>query len=53
MLYPASGKKITVDQSKVLQNRLFRSFWATRYNIKVSNVIIVLLKMIIISVQIG
>ena len=24
-------KKITVDQSKVLKNRLFRSFWATRY----------------------
>ena len=32
MLYPARWKKITVDQSKVLKNRLFRSFWATRYN---------------------
>ena len=32
MFYPARWKKITVDQSKVLQNRLFRFFWATRYN---------------------
>ena len=26
MLYPARGKKITVDQSKVLKNRLFQVF---------------------------
>ena len=32
MLYPAKWKWITVDQSKVLRNRLFRFFWATRYN---------------------
>ena len=35
MLYPARWKKITVDQSKVLKNRLYRLFrflWATRYN---------------------
>ena len=35
MLYPARWKKITVDQSKVLKNllyRLFRGFGATRYN---------------------
>ena len=32
MLYPARWKKITVDQSKVLKNWLFRFFWgATRY----------------------
>ena len=34
MLYPANWKKITVDQSKVLKNRLYRlfRFWgATRY----------------------
>ena len=31
MFYPARWKKITVDQSKVLKNRLFRYFWATRY----------------------
>ena len=34
MLYPTSWKKITVDQSKVLKNRLYRlfRFWgATRY----------------------
>ena len=31
MLYPARWKKITVDQSKVLKNLLFRYFWATRY----------------------
>ena len=34
MLYPARWKKITVDQSKVLKNRLYRLFcffWATRY----------------------
>ena len=31
MLYPARWKKITVDQSKVLKNQLFRFFWATRY----------------------
>ena len=34
MLYPARWKKITVDQSKVLENRLYRLFrfyWATRY----------------------
>ena len=34
MLYPARWKKITVDQSKVLKNwvyRLFRFLWATRY----------------------
>ena len=27
MLYPARWKKITVDQSKVPKNRLFRFFW--------------------------
>ena len=32
MFYPARCKKITVDQSKVLKNRLFRYFWATRYS---------------------
>ena len=32
MLYPARWKKITVDQSKVLKNWLFRFFGATRYN---------------------
>ena len=35
MLYPARWKKITVDQSKVLKNRLywlFRFYWATRYS---------------------
>ena len=31
MLYPARWKKITVDQSKVLKNRLFRFWGATRY----------------------
>ena len=31
MFYPARRKKITVDQSKVLKNRQFRFFWATRY----------------------
>ena len=31
MLYPARWKKITVDQSKVLKNLLFRVFGATRY----------------------
>ena len=34
MFYPARWKKITVDQSKVLENRLYRLFrfyWATRY----------------------
>ena len=31
MLYLARWKKITVDESKVLKNRLFRFFWATRY----------------------
>ena len=34
MFYPARWKKITVDQSKVLKNRLYRLFrfyWATRY----------------------
>ena len=34
MLYPARWKKITVDQSKVPENwlyRLFRFLWATRY----------------------
>ena len=33
MFYPARWKKITVDQSKVLKNwlyRLFRLYWATR-----------------------
>ena len=34
MLYPARWKKITVDQSKVLKNRLFRFFGATRYSMK-------------------
>ena len=33
MLYPARWKKITVDQSKVLKNLLFRYFWATRYSV--------------------
>ena len=36
MFYPARWKKITVDQSKVLKNRLYRLFrffvWATRYS---------------------
>ena len=35
MLYPARWKKITVDHSKVLKNRLYRLFrflWATRYS---------------------
>ena len=27
MLYPTKRKRITVDQSKVLKNRLFRGFW--------------------------
>ena len=31
MLYPAKWKKITVDQSKVLKNWLFRFWGATRY----------------------
>ena len=34
MLYPARWKKMTVDQSKVLKNRLYRLFrflWAIRY----------------------
>ena len=31
MLYPARWKKITIDESKVLKNRLFRVFGATRY----------------------
>ena len=31
MLYPARWKRITVDQSKVLKNRLFHFFGATRY----------------------
>ena len=34
MFYPARWKKITVDQSKVLKNllyRLFRFYWATQY----------------------
>ena len=31
MFYPTRWKKITVDQSKVLKNLLFRYFWATRY----------------------
>ena len=37
MLYPAKWKKITVDQSKVLNNRLFRSFWATRYRLAIED----------------
>ena len=32
MLYPARCKRITVDQSKVLKNRLFRFVGATRYS---------------------
>ena len=38
MLYPARWKKITVDQSKVLKNwlyRLFRFGGATRYSVKI------------------
>ena len=31
MFYPAKWKKITVDQSKVLKNRMFRLFGATWY----------------------
>ena len=31
MFHPARWKKITVDQSKVVKNRLFRYFWVTRY----------------------
>ena len=33
--YPARWKKITVNQSKVQKNRLFRYFWATRYSTKI------------------
>ena len=36
MLYPARWKKITVDQSKVLKNRLFRFLGATRYRFDVT-----------------
>ena len=34
MLYPARWKRITVDQSKVLKNLLFRFLGATRYLVK-------------------
>ena len=39
MLYPARWKKRTVDQSKVLKNRLFRFCWATQYSIMIYQLI--------------